>query len=953
MLYEKFNWHHYETEHFDLYYYAEDVKVLKNIADLSESAYKRISQELKHQLAKRVPLIYYSTHTEFEQTNIYPGHVPEGAMAFAESVLHRIVLNGDLPLDNLQDLIEHELTHIFQYSLLYGSQAGPIYDVRQPPLWVFEGQAEYNTQTWSPVSLLLLRDAVLNDRMPEIAESGALFSKHPLPRNPAYDFGHAIYDFLESKFGKSGIRKLWYSLKHTSFLGKKDPIEKAFNYKRKEFNFEFKKYLRHRFKEYTLRENPENYSISLGPEFPLNPYYSAFSHVLSPSGDIVAVLTYNAKDYDLDILLISTKDGSVIKNLTKGYTLKYEYIKYDFDPSKGKEIAWSLDGDRIAFFARSGQKHSLFIINALTGKILKKIKIAIDQPSSPYFFPSGDEILFTGFHKEVRDIFKVNLSTEKILNLTEDDLYEKAPVISPDGKYAAYTIRINIYDKLFLSPLNNFQKKTRLTSGKGNTIAPLFSADSKELYFSADLRGAYNIYSLNIESGQLKRYTDVRTGNFFPSPLPNDSKEIIFSSFHKGMFQIFKSELEGKIEETLTFSETKEDQIFEKFEPIVTIEINKEKIRPYKGFGKLYLTSRPPIEAMVATDGSLYGGTAIALSDLFGDHTLFLMAYQVRSFRSYYFSYLNQKRRFQYMASAFQYTIFYYPPYMYYNPSLYGYLSYRDAIATRKITGINFSTYYPFSKYYRGQASLSFYNYEEDFLDPYVRARDISTRTSSQFWNGNWLVASFSLVGETTRFRYYGPSSGNTFMVSLSQSIPVSSAFFKNTNVHVDLRQYLNIFGDTLFALRFEGFLSRGRDPFTYYWGGNNQVRSAYYANIIANEGWYANAELRFPLINAASTFIGQIGPVRGTFFFDITRAKIKGFDPYFYTFTGYDISGEPEFRTSEAIGSFGYGFEFFLLGIPFHLEFVKRIEFPDISKPFDYKVYGKFETKFWIGFDF
>jgi len=153
---------------------------------------------------------------------------------------------------------------------------------------------------------------------------------------------------------------------------------------------------------------------------------------------------------------------------------------------------------------------------------------------------------------------------------------------------------------------------------------------------------------------------------------------------------------------------------------------------------------------------------------------------------------------------------------------------------------------------------------------------------------------------------------------------------------------------DTLFAFRLEGFVSRGRDPYITYFGGNNQVRSAYYYSIIATEGWFANAEFRFPLINAASTLIGQIGPVRGVFFFDMSRSKIKGYPAKIYEY----IAGEG-YKAFDAIGSYGYGFEFFLLGIPIHLEFVKKLVFSDISNPWNYDSIGKFETKFWIGFDF
>lgn len=949
VLYENFKWKSYATDHFRIYFYAEGDHVLKNVAEVAESAYQKIRQLLKHELAEPVPIIYYTTVTDFEQSNVF--QVSEGVLGVAEPVLHRIGVHGDMPLDELQYLVEHELTHVFEFDILWGSPGRAIYAVNQPPLWIFEGLSEYTTQNWSSWSELILRDAVLNDRIPELTESGDLYSRHFFPRPIAYDFGHAIYEFLEHKYGRSSIMEFWQSMKNSPLIGKRDPIKKTFNMSHKEFNYEFKKFLRERYKDFLLRENPEDYSITLGPEFPVNPYFFSFSHAISPSGDIIAAITYNLKDYEADIVLISAKDGSIIKNITKGYTTRYEYIKYEIDFSKGKDIAWSPDGDTIVFFARDGQKHSLFLVDAFRGDTIKKIRIPFDQPSGPAFFPDGKALLFTAFERGVHDVFKVDLSSDESVNLTGDDLFEKAPAISPDAKYLAYSLRVDTYDKLFLSPLDNLKEKTQLTFGKGNTIAPHFSSDGKEIYFAGDMRGAFNIYSLNLESGELKRYSDVRTGNFFPVPHPTHPNKIFFSSFNKSSFQIFSAEMEGIPEKTILFADAEPQEEFRRFEPILTLDINKEKIEPYKGMGKLYLTSRPPIDAIVSTDGSIYGGSAISLSDIFGDHNFYAMAYQVQSFRSYYFAYLNLKKRFQYMASAFQYTLYYYPPYYYYDPSFYyyDYLTYRDAIATRKISGINLSGYYPFSRYYRAEAGLGLFHFEEDFLDPFT-LRYLSGSSYGYFWNGNWLWASLSLVGETTQFKYFGPAAGNTFRLSVTQALPVSESFFSNTTVEADLRQYVNLGDDFLFAFRFEGFASRGKNPYVFYFGGNNQVRSAYYLNIIANEAWYANAEFRFPLISSMNTLLGQIGPVRGVFFFDISRSKIQGYPAKFYRYTDTSSFLPLEF---DAIGSYGYGITFFFLGLPFHLEFVKRLEFPRITNPLDVQSYGKFETKFWIGFDF
>ncbi len=75
--YERFPWKSYATEHFTVYFYADDLRLLKYVVDTAESAYKTVSADLRHQLAEPVPLIFYTTFTDFEQSNIFP--VTEGS----------------------------------------------------------------------------------------------------------------------------------------------------------------------------------------------------------------------------------------------------------------------------------------------------------------------------------------------------------------------------------------------------------------------------------------------------------------------------------------------------------------------------------------------------------------------------------------------------------------------------------------------------------------------------------------------------------------------------------------------------------------------------------------------------------------------------------------------------------------------------------------------------------
>lgn len=962
VIYEKFPWKTYSTDHFTIYFYADDPKILKNVAETAESAYRRVSQDLKHDLSKPVPVLYYTTFTDFEQSNVF--QVSEGVLGVSEPILFRMGVHGDMSLDELQSLMSHELAHIFQFDLLWGSQGGALTALTQPPLWTFEGLSEYVTREWSPWSTLIVRDSVLNDRIPEFAPSGELVPRYPLPREPAYDFGHAIYEFIVERYGKNAIRDLWLGLKSGSpLLGRRDPFERTFKLKTREFQQEFRKYLRARYKDFSTRENPEDYSLALGPEFPVNPYYFAFSHALSPSGDLVATITFNALESDIDIVLLSAKDGRILKNFTKGYTTEYEYIKYEIDASLGRCLAWSPEGDRLAFFARHGRRYSLYLLSVLTGETVREVPIPVDQPSGPCFYPDGKKLIFGAFEKGRRDFFAVDLATGAVSNLTSDDFYEKAPVISPDGTSVAYSVRVGAEDKIFLSPLRDFKTKKQLTFGPGHTVCPSFSPDGRTLYFSGDAREAFNVYSLDLSTGEMLRHTDVRTGNFYPAALPSRGGErprVVFSSFNKGAFQLFRSDAPGVAEPAAPFADLPPGADFGRYVPDVALEIDPDKVKPHRGMGKLYVTARPPADVILSTDGSFYGGSAVAFSDILGDYTFQIIATQVREYQSFELNYLNQRGRLQWMARVFKYAFFYYPYSYYYDPSLWNFATTADAIATREIKGAAVAAYYPLSMYYRAEASLGIYSYSEE-----TTMGGYGTPIAGQggyFINGNILSATFALTGETTLLKPpYGPAAGHTFQISVSPAIPLAQSFIRNTTFQADVRKYFYLGYDIVTAFRWQGFMSLGRDPFISYFGGNNTVRSADYYGIIGTKNWFFNAEFRFPLVGAVSSLLGSIGPFRGVLFFDVSKNKLGDYPAKFYRYDA--LAGR--LLELEAVGSLGYGIQTFLLGLPVHFEWVKRLEWESLARPFGFKsvsldpyarsggLFSNMTLRFWIGYDF
>jgi hypothetical protein len=82
--YTDFEWHVLKTDHFDIYYYSEMKDLAERGAFFAEESYRILQEKFHHTLNSRVPLIFYSSHLHFQQTNTTGGFIPEGVGVFFE-----------------------------------------------------------------------------------------------------------------------------------------------------------------------------------------------------------------------------------------------------------------------------------------------------------------------------------------------------------------------------------------------------------------------------------------------------------------------------------------------------------------------------------------------------------------------------------------------------------------------------------------------------------------------------------------------------------------------------------------------------------------------------------------------------------------------------------------------------------------------------------------------------
>ena len=945
--YDTFNWRVYRSPHFEVYYYPEFEQHLARIVSYAESAYQKVSGDLKHEIGSPIPLILYKTHSDFEQTNLYPDFLPEGVEAFAEPIRDRMVMPIDLPPDRLQGLITHELTHIFEFDLVPRTLLR-----RTVPLWVDEGLADYERGEWHPLDLMTLRDAAVTDQVPRLTRMASDYGAYSNPRL-VYNMGHAAFEFIEARYGKEGIRQFLYTLrKNVVGGGMEDIYMQAFRVKPEQFDKDFEKWLKERFKPYRDKQRPSDYGDDLAPDDDETPFTQVFAFSPSPSGELVAAITGNRAEGEADIVLLSARDGSVVENLTKGYTDEFDSISMSHEFVAGRSLAFSPAGDTVAFFARRNKRRSLFLVSVLDKKIVRRIDIALDQAEAPALHTDGRRVIFAALREGVSDIYALDLQTEQVTNLTQDEFADAAPQISPDGTLVAYTRRISGFDKVFVFPLADPGKKTQLTFGTHEDRTPTFAPDGRTLYYASNAEDEiFNLRSLDLRTGVTRQYTDALGGNLTPAVLAGRGADRVgFITYFKGEYKLHAIDTTEPLREVDAESEDAPVELVD-FQPDVVHQVIAENKRRKKLFEGLYLEGRPPINLGVSSGGDIFGGSQVALSDVLGDHTFVITALSFREFRSYEGTYINLERRLHWGASIFDNTRFFFPNV--YVPQIgFG----REGLfATQRYTGGRAVAEYPLDRFRRLTFTAGLLNIRERIEDPFLEAQLQAelqaTGQPNPFRDGLAAPLSLGITQETTRFASFGPLAGSTFNFEVRSSPGGELDYF---TLDGDARKYFRL-GPTsaVLALRARGFRSTGDTPEIFYFGGNHEMRGYQYMSFAGHEGFFANVELRLPIVNVMATPIGLLGPIRGTLFGNVGGARFEGQDYNFSTreagvsFVKDPVFGTPVsgFRLIDGRASYGFGLQFFFLGYPMHFDFSKLTDLK-VSSP-------EWRFDYWIGFDF
>jgi hypothetical protein len=180
------------TEHFDVYYQSDTAAAFDDVAGQAERAYARVSHDLKHDVADRIPLILVA------RNGSVPGNEAQALTLITAAGAPRTGDHIVLPLEGLRGGTVHpvhEVTHQFLFDIMRDS-------VLAFP-WFSEGMAEHERGAWDTRDLELVRTAVRQGRVPAVEALG----------RSDRAWGHAVVEFIAARFGDEALRRYIFSLR--------------------------------------------------------------------------------------------------------------------------------------------------------------------------------------------------------------------------------------------------------------------------------------------------------------------------------------------------------------------------------------------------------------------------------------------------------------------------------------------------------------------------------------------------------------------------------------------------------------------------------------------------------------------------------------------------------------------------------------------------------------------
>ncbi|MBA3346765.1 MAG: PD40 domain-containing protein [Gemmatimonadales bacterium] len=598
----------------------------------------------------------------------------------------------------------------------------------------------------------------------------------------------------------------------------------------------------------------------------------------SPDGEH---LVFTGYDGGLSDLFTVKRDGSGLRRLTAD---KYADLHPVWSPD-GKSIAFATDrGPATDFRSLATGSLRIAIYDLASGTVRALDGMDHGKNVSPQWAPDGRSIAFVSDRSGVSNIFLYDLDDRGIYQLT--DFYTGAQGITPLSPVLSWAREADrlafVYyeDKKFdVYTITNPRslKRDRYQPQAVDSVGILARAVTTPVDTTRSLQVREEVRSQVGEGGSIYRTPQgfrsssevTRTGDTTMLAQPVSIAALLDSASYS-------------LPDTSEFT------------------LKDYRVR----FSPDYV-ARPSIGYARDNFGrGFFGGSAISLSDILGNHQMVFAGYVNGriSEAQILAAYANLSRRINWAVGASQDPYYFLEPPMVEvgspSPSENTLVTNIRRLVVRSVFG---QAYYPVSRFQRIEAGMRFANVDDAILrirEPYDPRTSFATRDpfleTDNRRGVNYLQPSAALVYDNSLFGYVGPFYGRRYRLEFAQTV----GNWRFSQVTADYRRYDRIIGPIVFASRILYFGRIGRDAreFRIFAGSTDLIRGntsgSYRRNeclapnnptsetgcseldrLVGTQIGIATAELRFPIINPSYGLPAAIPPLEAAVFYDIGLA--------------------------------------------------------------------------------
>lgn len=923
--YRKFDFKVYQSPNFEIYHYLENDSIVHALASSFEKWYVRHQILFRDTFPERNPIIIYANHPDFQQTAAVSGEISIGTQGVTEALKTRVVIPVLETNAQTDHVIGHELTHVFHYRAVFENDSLSMSNMRNLPLWLVEGMAEYfSIGSVDPNTSMIMRDAIQQDEFPTLKEMSRNYQFNP------YRYGHSFVSFFGRTWGDSLISTLY---SETAKFGYERALERVVGLSETTVSNLWKNSL---INHYTplMEDSARHIPIGRAIASPENAGEMNLSPSLSPDGKYITY--FSERDLvSLDLFLAEAESGKIIRKLSSSLRNR-DIDGFNFFESVG---TWSPDGKKFVYVAVKKGRNILAMVDVDRPRRTREIVVdGVPAINNPSWSPDGSQLVFNGTVGGNTDLFLYEIETGKVTNLTNDRYSYIHANWSADGRYLALSTDlpqesqkskiVNFNFNLGIMDMQDPGKSVRVLNvfPEAENLNPIFSPEQDGLYFLSNRDGYRNLYFIRFEDEKVYQLTDFYTaiaGITHLSPalsVARETGEIVYSHYQKTNFTLYKASpdefLQREVDPMEVDFTASTLPPFERVsQPVVDSKLKAEPELPLfpvdsfaekpfqPRFSLSYIGSSGVGMATNRFGTGVAGGVSMLFSDITGDNQMFA-ALAVNG-EIYDFGgqvgYQNQKSRIRWggMAShipypyAFlRYDTIHVPVdennYLIFdNLQIIQYRTFEDQIMA--------FAFYPISTTRRleASASLSWYYYRIDAYNNYYymgmyQGEDRERRDAPPGFNLQRL--SLSYVGDDSYFGIASPIRGRRYRLGAEQIF----GSVNMTSVTADYRRYFFLKPFT-FAFRGTHYGRYGKEAddqdlfYPLYLGYPGYVRGLDYnslyklqgsalmdeqwsfENLLGSKALLAGAEIRFPLTGPERLALIPSGLffTELTFFFD------------------------------------------------------------------------------------